>query len=77
MNHTTFIGFDVHKATIAAAVADNVRRGEVRDLGIFANRADVIAKLAQRMSSGGRRLSFVYEAGPCGYDVVPENRTGG
>src|SRR5579859_7400357 len=69
MNLTTFVGLDVHKATVAAAIADGERRGEVRDLGIFANRADVIAKLAQRLSSGGRRLSFVYEAGPCGYGL--------
>src|SRR5476651_1460073 len=69
MNHTTYIGLDVHKATVAASVADDARRGEVRDLGIFANRADVIAKLVQRLSSGGRRLSFVYEAGPCGYGL--------
>jgi transposase len=41
----------------------------VRDLGIFANRPDVIAKLARRLSSGGRRLSFAYEAGPCGYGL--------
>jgi transposase len=69
MNHTTYIGLDVHKATVAAAVAGDERRGEVRDLGIFTNRADVIAKLVQRLSSGGRRLSFVYEAGPCGYGL--------
>jgi transposase len=69
MNHTTFIGLDVHKATVAVAVADDERRGEVRDLGIFANRPDVIAKLARRLSSGGRRLSFAYEAGPCGYGL--------
>ena len=66
---TTFIGLDVHKATVAVATADGERRGEVRDLGVFANRADVIKKLAQRLSLGGKRLSFVYEAGPCGYGL--------
>jgi len=42
VNHTTFIGLDFHKATVAVAVADDERRGEVSDLGIFANRTDVI-----------------------------------
>jgi hypothetical protein len=46
MNHTTIIGSDVHKSTVAVAVADGERRGEVRDLCIFANRAGVMAKLA-------------------------------
>jgi transposase len=69
MDHTAFIGLDVHKATVAVAVAYGGRRGEVRDLGIFANRADVIAKLVQRLSSSGKRLNFVYEAGPRGYGM--------
>ncbi|MGY0835832.1 IS110 family transposase, partial [Azospirillum argentinense] len=28
-----------------------------------------IAKLAEKLAKGGRRLSFCYEAGPCGYGL--------
>ena len=35
MGSIVFVGMDVHKATIAVAVAAGVRGGEVRQLGIF------------------------------------------
>ena len=57
MNHTTYIGLDVHKATVAAAVADDARRGEVRDLGIFANRASS-GRCASRLYHRGSNLNF-------------------
>ena len=69
MGSIVFVGMDVHKATIAVAVAEGVRGGEVRQLGIFPNRAEVIAKLAGRLARDGRELSFCYEAGPCGYGL--------
>jgi hypothetical protein len=67
MNDIIFVGLDVHKATVAVAVAEGRRGGEVRHLGATPNRADHIAKLAEKIAKGGRKLHFCYEAGPCGY----------
>jgi transposase len=69
MNTTIFVGLDVHKATVAVAVAEELCGAEIRQLGTFPNRADQIAKLAERLAREGRRLSFCYEAGPCGYGL--------
>jgi len=43
--------------------------GEVRQIGVFENRPEVLSRMATRLSKGGRRLSFCYEAGPCGYGL--------
>jgi hypothetical protein len=40
MGSITFVGMDVHKATVTAAVAEGVRGREVRQLGTFPNRAE-------------------------------------
>ena len=69
MNNTIFVGLDVHKETIAVAVAEGRRGGEVLQLGNFLNRPDHIKKLVERLARGNRILSFCYEAGPCGYGL--------
>ena len=69
MNSITYVGLDVHKATVAVAVAEGGRGGEVRQLGVFENRPEVLSKLAARLSSKNCRVSFCYEAGPCGYGL--------
>lgn len=69
MDDITFVGLDVHKATVCIAVAEGGRGGEVRQLGVFENRPEILSKVASRLSKGGRRLSFCYEAGPCGYGL--------
>jgi len=69
MDDITFVGLDVHKATVCIAIAEGGRGGEVRQLGVFENRPEILSKVASRLSKGGRRLSFCYEAGPCGYGL--------
>jgi len=67
MTNILFVGLDVHKTTIAVAVAEGGRGGEVRELGNFLSRPDHIRELVERQAKGGRSLAFCYEAGPCGY----------
>ena len=54
----TYVGLDVHKATVCIALAESGRDGDVRQIGVFENRPEVLMKLAARLSKGGRRLSF-------------------
>jgi len=69
MDTITYVGLDVHKATISVALAESGRGGEIRQIGVFENRPEVLAKLTARLAKGGRLLSFCYEAGPCGYGL--------
>jgi transposase len=69
MQHTRFIGLDVHKERISVAVAESGRSGTVEYLGEIANEPSAISKVCDRLARPGKRLSFCYEAGPCGYGV--------
>ena len=66
---TRYVGLDVHKSTISVAIAEEGRGGEVRHHGVVENRADILARLAERLGRRGERLRFCYEAGPCGYGL--------
>src|SRR6201986_2976492 len=69
MDDNTYVGVDVHKATVCVAVAESGRGGEVRHIGVFDNRPEILCRLAAKLGKGGRRLSFCHEAGPCGYGL--------
>ena len=60
---------DTHKAKISAALAEAGRDREVRFLGEIVNRPDAIKRLVDKLAKRHRRLSFCYEAGPCGYGI--------
>jgi transposase len=66
MNDITYVGLDVHKATVC--VAESGRGGEVRQVGVFENRPEILSRMVA-LGKNGRRLSFCYEAGPCGYGL--------
>src|SRR5271167_2158809 len=69
MEHTRFIGLDIHKERISIAVAESGRSGTVECLGEIANEPGAISKLCGRLRRPGKPLAFCYEAGPCGYGV--------
>lgn len=62
---TRFLGLDVHAETIAVAVAESGRDGEIRSLGIIPNDAVAVRKLVQKL--GKKNLKACYEAGPTGF----------
>lgn len=62
---TRFVGLDVHANTIAVAIAEPGRAGEVREFGIIPNDRTAIRKLFGKL--GTKKLKVCYEAGPTGF----------
>ena len=65
--NSTVIGLDVHKKEITVAVLPSAAARPEEVLTIE-NHTNAIARLAKRLSRNGQ-VVFVYEAGPCGYEV--------
>src|SRR5258708_32196254 len=68
----TYVGLDVHKDTVAVALADSGKRGEVREHGKIANTPAALKTLAGKLGRRGGELRFCYAAGPCGYGIHRE-----
>lgn len=65
---SVYVGLDVHKATIAVAVA-GAGRGDPVYRGEIANTPTAIKRLMHKLSPDGEVLGVCYEAGPCGYGM--------
>ena len=69
MEHTRFVGLDIHKERISIAVAESGRSCAVEYLGEISNDPVPIGRLCDRLERPGKTLAFCYGAGPCGYGV--------
>ena len=67
--NTIFVGLDVHKNSISIALANAGRNGDVRSYGVIDGDLESVHKVVRKLESTAATLRFVYEAGPCGYDL--------
>lgn len=70
MKHSIIsVGLDVHKDSTEIALAEHGGSQEVRRYGEIGGDLTSLDKAVRKLQSKGAELRFVYEAGPCGYDV--------
>ena len=67
--YPTYVGFDVHKATVCVAIAEGGRVVRYGRSGFSRTVQRILSKVVARLGMSGRHLSFCYEAGPCGYGL--------
>ncbi len=68
ISYAGYVGMDVHKDTIAVAVA-YAGREKPESLGTIPNTNKAVSKLANRLYQNQNIFLFCYEAGPCGYTL--------
>jgi transposase len=68
---------DTHKNCIEVALADDGRNTEVRLYGSIGGDLSSLDKMTHKLRTTGAELRFVYEAGPCGYEIYRHLRAQG
>src|SRR5215813_1318056 len=63
---TSFVGLDIHKDSVAIAVAP-AGRGAPQFIGTTASNLAQVCKVLTRQKCARSSTLIVYEAGPCGY----------
>jgi len=69
---TLYLGLDVHKDSIAIAIAEPGPKGEIRLFGTITNDLHAVEKALGRIRKAhpGAQLEVAYEAGPCGFGIA-------
>lgn len=68
-NSITVVGLDVHKDSIEIVMAEMNGTQEVRPYGKINGDMGSLDKVIRKIKRSGNELHFVYEAGPCGYEI--------
>jgi transposase len=66
---TSFVGLDIHKGSVAIAIADSGRAAP-RFIGAINPMPSELCKVLRRQRCRPENTLLVYEAGPCGYGWV-------
>jgi transposase len=65
----TIVGMDVHKNSISIALAETSGNNEIRHYGRIGGTMTALDMLVKTLVAKGMKPRFVYEAGPCGYEI--------